>query len=296
MLKELSVLHKLLRKAFEEWKEDRAVQLGAAISFYAVLSFIPTLILLISLLGFVLGQNIAQEEIFSSIAQIVGERGSDFIQGMVQGSDSSSSNLSTALFSLAILLIGATGAFSHLRDALNTIWATEKKRPAIRKFMGKRIIAFAMVVSIGLVFLVSLLMQLLLSFLGLQLLSLVPSVLLAYVILFVSLLVTFVLIGLFFAVLLKVLPDQKLEWNDVLGGAFVAAFLFVIAKYLFSLYFNQVGVATSFGAVSSFIGLLIWMFISIQILLFGAEFSKIYARVFGSLRFRKRMKRIMIRD
>lgn len=271
----------LLRQTYHEWNEAKAPRLGAALAYYTVFSISPLLIIAIAIAGLVFGEEAARGGIVREIEGTVGRPVAEAIEGMLQQTHSTGSCTLTAVIGLIVLLAGATGVFIQLQDALNTIWKVEPKPDrGILGMLRDRFLSFTVVLGVGFLLLVSLVISAALAALSK---FLTPEALPggAYLWQVVNGVISFGLITLLFALIYKVLPDVPIRWRDVWVGAAVTALLFTLGKYLLGLYLGQSGAASAFGAAGSLILILLWVYYSSQILLFGAEFTRVYATHFG---------------
>jgi membrane protein len=271
----------LLRKTVQEWSEDKASRLAAALSYYTIFSLAPLLVIVISIAGLVFGEDAAQQQLVGQIEGLVGEEGAFAVQEMIAGASQTRDNVLAAVIGFIVLLFGAAGVFGQLQDALNTIWEVQPKDSrGILELIKDRFISFGMVLGIGFLLLVSLVVSAGLAALSNFLVGLLP----AYEIIMqiISFVVSFAIVSLLFALLFKYLPDVKVAWKDVWLGAIVTALLFTIGKELIGLYLGRSAVASTYGAAGSLVVLLLWIYYSGQILFFGGEFTQVYANMFGS--------------
>jgi membrane protein len=272
----------LFRKTYEEWSRDKASRLGAAISYYTVFSLAPLLVITIAVASFVVGGDTARQSIIETTGGLVGPDGAKAIEGMI---DNAAKNQSTGVFAtiigIVMLLLGASGVFVELQGALNTVWGVEEKRDeGFMAFLKHRMLSFAMVLSIGFLLLVSLVLSAVLTAVGDWVSASLPggSVMWHIVNGVVSLLMSAAL----FALIFKFLPDIKIAWKDVAVGAIVTALLFTLGKALIGLYLGKSSTASVFGAAGSLAIVFIWVYYSAQIVLFGAEFTQVWADEYGS--------------
>ena len=267
----------LLRNSFTEWLEDKAPRLGAALAYYTAFSLSPLLVIVIAIAGLVFGQEAAEGQIIAQMQGLVGHDGAQAIAGMVQNARKPSSGIIATVVGLATLLIGATGVFGELRDALNTIWEVQP-RPGrgLTGLIKDRFLSFTMVVGVGFLLLVSLSVSAGLAAMGRFLGSMLPGlVILSQIINFV---VSFSVIGMLFALIYRYLPDLKIPWHDVWIGAALTAGLFEIGKFLIGFYLGNSSISSAYGAASSLAIILVWIYYSAQIFLLGAEFTHVYAK------------------
>jgi membrane protein len=272
---------KLLKNTFQEWQEDKVPLWAAALAYYTIFSIAPILIIAIAVAGAVFGQEAAQGQIVGQIQGLVGRDGAEFIQSMLENAGRpGSGGLVATLFSIATLIFGASGAFGQLQDALNTIWEVKPKpQQAVKGLLRNRFLSFAMVLVIGFLLLVSLVLSAVLAGLTNFFGSLVPGLAWGQLLNFA---VSFGFTTLLFALIFKVLPDVKIPWSDLWVGAGVTALLFSIGRFLIGVYLGNSSVGSTYGAAGSLIVLLLWVYYSAQILLLGAEFTQVYAKMHGS--------------
>ncbi len=272
----------LLKETYQEWSEDKAPRLGAALAYYTLFSIAPLLIIVIAIVGFALGQQAAQGEVVDQIGGWVGKDSARAIQKMIESTREPTSGIVATVVGVLTLLFGATGVFSQLKDALNTMWdVTEKPRGGIMGFIIDRVFAFLMVLVIGFLLLIFLILSAGISALSNYLNGLLPGF--SYVLQILNFIISFATITLLFAVIYRILPDTNIAWGDVWIGAAVTSLLFTIGKTLIGFYLGHVSAGSAYGAAGSLVVLLIWIYYSAQIFFFGAEFTQVYARRYGSL-------------
>ncbi|MEJ1931234.1 YihY/virulence factor BrkB family protein, partial [Nostoc sp. NIES-2111] len=214
----LKAIWQLLQEAFQEWNDDKASRLAAALAYYTVFSIAPLLIIVIAIAGAVFGQEAARGEIVNQIQGLVGREGAEFIETAIQNANKPKTGTIASIVSIALLLLGATGVFTELQDSLNTIWEVQPKPGrGVKNIFRQRFLSFGMVLGIGFLLLVSLVISTALSAAVAYFGNLLPGVEFLWQILnfFVSFVVTTLLFGLIF----KVLPDVRITWSDVLVGA-----------------------------------------------------------------------------
>jgi membrane protein len=271
----------LLKNAAQEWSEDKASRLAAALSYYTIFSLAPLLVIVIAIAGLVFGQEAAQQELLAQIEGLVGEEGATAIQEMIAGASDTGDSILAAVIGFVLLLFGASGVFAQLQDAMNTMWEVKPKEGrGILAIVKDRILSFGMVLVIGFLLLVSLVLSAALAALSNFMAGLLPAN--EIIMQVISFAVSFAVISFLFALIFKYLPDAEVAWGDVWLGAIVTALLFTIGKELIGLYLGRSAVASTYGAAGSLVILLLWVYYSAQILFFGAEFTQVYANRFGS--------------
>jgi membrane protein len=273
---------RLFKEAAAAWSEDRAPRLGAAISYYTVFSLAPLLLISIAVAGFVVGGDTARTGVIDAMGGLIGQDGGKAIEGMIDNAARhKGGGIFATLLGVLMLLVGASGVFIELQDSLNTIWGVEAKPGrGFKGFLHDRVMSFAMVLGIGFLLLVSLVITALLGAMGEWMSSSLPGG--AALWQGVNVIVSLGVVALLFAMIFKFVPDVKLTWRDVAVGAVVTAVLFSIGKLLIGLYLGKSSTASVFGAAGSLAVLFIWVYYSAQIVLFGAEFTQVWANNYGS--------------
>ena len=275
-----SALWHLAKEAASDWSHDHAPRLGAALAYYTVFSLVPFLVVVIALTGLVFGQEAAQSAILGQIADLVGEQSAAAIKDMIQRADKPSTGLLATGLAIVTLLLGASGVFGQLQDALNTVWGVEPKEGrGVWGFIKDRFLSFVAVLGTGFLLLVSLILSSALAAAGKWFSSWLP--LPEAVLHLVNFAVSFVVITGLFALIFKILPDAQVAWRDVWIGAALTAALFTIGKFALGLYLGKSNVASGYGAAGSLVLVLLWVYYSAQIMLFGAEFTQVYANRLG---------------
>lgn len=270
-------------ETFNDWNEDKAPRLAAALSYYTVFSLAPLLVIVIAIAGIFFGQSDdqAQSQVIAQIATLVGQDTANAIGDLLQSASRPQLGSISGILGLIALLFGAAGLFGQLQDALNTIWeVAPKPNRGIWGVIRDRFFSFTMVLGTGFLLLVSLMLTAGLSAAGRYFVGdAYDQTLLWRVVNFaVSLLATWVL----FALIFKIIPDVEIAWRDVALGAALTAVLFALGRWALGLYLANSATASAYGAAGSLVLLLVWVYYSAQILFMGAEFTQVYARRYGS--------------
>lgn len=262
--------------ALRAWWDDDAPRLGASLSYYTLFAIAPVLLVATAVAGMVFGAEAVRGEIVGQLDHLVGREGARAVQSLLEGASQRRTGILATVFGGIAFVVAATGAFLELQSALNTIWRV-KPKPGInpRAFLLDRLRSFGLVVAVGFLLMVSLAVTAALAALNQWLARRASPIPLPWTALsmLVSLIVTTGLFGLLF----RVLPDVHLRWRDVMTGALVTAVLFTIGQQLIGMYLGQSSMASSYGAAGSVMILLLWVYYSCQILLLGAEFTRVYA-------------------
>jgi membrane protein len=277
----------LLSAAANNWVDDHAQSMGAALAYYTMFSIAPLLLIVISVAGLMFGEVAARAEIASQLHGLMGEQGASAVQALLVSVNQPAQGLAATVVGVLLLVVGATTVFAELQDSLDRIWHAPP-RPGSGGFSGlwnlltARLLSFGMILGIGFLLTVSLVFSAglsavgkwwSLSFAGWQFAATV-----------IDLTLSFVLTTGMFALIYKVMPRVRVAWNDVWFAAVMTATLFAIGKFLIGAYIGRSAVASAFGAAGSLVALLVWVYYSAQIFLLGAEVSVAYASMFGSRR------------
>ena len=265
----------IVRETFSQWVAERAPRMAAALAFYTIFSLAPLLILVVAISGVVFGQEAAQTRIMAQIESLIGPEGARTVLHLIQSARHPAAGLFASVLGVATMLVGASGVFGELQDSLNTIWDVKANPKAgFLRVLRDRFVSFAMVIGVGFLLLVSLTVSAALSALTEYTGSLVPTLLptLQALEFFVSL----VGITVLFALLYRLIPDAEIAWRDVWPGAVVTSLLFAVGKLAISFYVGHSSFSSTYGAVGSLVVVLLWVYYSAQIMLFGAELTNVY--------------------
>ena len=268
----------LLKQTFSEWLEDKAPQLGAALAYYTVFSLAPLILVLLAVVGMIFRNDPvgAWNKITEQMSYFLDKSAVEVVQNIAQKAAQPSKGLLATIIGIALALFGASGVFGQLQDALNTIWGVKAKPGAgIAGFIRSRFLSFAMVAGVCFLLLVSLVLESVLKSFSHYVQAMFPGgIVIALVVYSIF---DLAVVMLLFAIIFKFLPDAKTQWRDVWIGAALTAIFFALGKWALGLYLGSGSAASAYGAASSLITLLLWVYYSSQILLFGAEFTQVYA-------------------
>lgn len=271
----------LVTQSFAEWSEDKASRLAAALAYYTIFSILPLLIIIIAIAAQVFERSLVQQQLVRQIATLVGQTGAEAIEAILENASEPEDSLLAAIVSIITLLLGASGVFGQLYDALNTIWEVQAKPGrGILGTVKDRFFSFTMVLGVGFLLLVSLIISTALQAFNELVSGILPSFL--FLAQTLNFLISFAVVTILFALIYKVVPDVRVAWRDVWIGALVTAFLFAVGKWAIGLYLGNSTPGSTYGAAGSLIVLLLWVYYSAQILFLGAEFTQVYANKYGS--------------
>jgi len=272
----------VLKDSFSGFSNDKIAKLSASLAYYTIFSLGPLLICIIFLCSLFFARDAVQGNIYRQIEGFVGPDAAVQLQQIIKNAALTGKSHIAAIIGFVTLLIGATSVFAEIQDSINMIWGLKPKpKMGLMKFLLTRVMSFGVIVSLGFLLLVSLAITALIETLNTRMRAAFPDV--AVVVFYIiNLLITFGVTTLLFAVIFKVLPDAKIKWKDVMAGSIATAVLFMIGKFLISLYISKSNVGSTYGTAGSLVVLLLWIYYSSFILYFGAEFTKSYALKFGS--------------
>jgi membrane protein len=267
---------RLLSETFNHWLENKAQRLGAALAYYAAFSFAPLLVFLVGVANFVYHEDtLARVQL--QIALMAGDNAAEAIVATIRGAQNTRSGLVATILSIATMLLGATGMFGQLQDAMNTIWeVTPKPRQFLVDILRTRALSFLLVVAICFLLVTSLALTAIVANVTKYFQTVLPFTTSLWPL--VDLSFSFALTTMLFAAIFKILPDVHIAWKDVWLGAAATAALFAIGKIGIGLYLGRSSFTSAYGAAGSFLVLLAWVYYSAQVFFFGAELTWVYAK------------------
>lgn len=280
-MKKVNDFLKLLRAAIGKFIDDDGLKLSASLSFYAIFSLAPLVMIVMAVTGMFLGAEAAEGKIYEQINGVVGNSAAVQIQEIIRNIQTTRYTLSGAIIGGIILFVGVTGVFVEMQQSLNCVWSVKTKpRREWIKFLLNRLLSFSLIVSFAFILLVSLVVDALTKFLrdgmGKALASTSVNIFV-----FGNLIIIFLTIAGLCACIYKLLPDAKIKWRDSFIGAFLTALLFMVGKSVIGFYVSQSEVGLAYGAAGAVIILLLWVYYSSIIFFFGAEFTCVFAIQYG---------------
>ena len=281
MKKKLTFYWAVLKTAFTGFVEHNAMRMSASLSYYTLFSLAPMLLTIIALTSIFVGQDAVEGQVYGQIKGLLGSDGAKQVQDIIKNTQQSGQSGWAAVVGSITLLIGATGTFAEMQDAINFIWGLKPKpRNGIINYLITRLLSFSLIVSLGFLLLVSLGVNALLNAFS-ERAELYFSEATFYIFWALNVLVVWCVIALLFAIIFKVLPDGKIGWKEALIGAGFTSLLFMLGKSAIGLYLGQSSVGSAYGAAGSVVLILLWVYYSALILYFGAEFTKAYTEHTG---------------
>ncbi len=267
----------IFRDAGLAWSRHNAPRLGAALAYYGVLSLAPTLILVLAISSAAFGPEAVRGEIYWQVRDFAGWQIASAVQGLLKSAYAPRVGFLAGSLGFAVIVFSASGLFVELRDTLNFIWnAPVQSRTSAWQLVRERFLAFAMVIGTGCLLTLSLAFTALVQ--ARSAYSHGYLLLPAPVIESVNFVVSLTITTFLFALIYRIIPEVRVDWRDVAVGSVLTALLFSVSKLLIGVYLGRAGVGSAYGAAGSLVVLLVWVYYSAQIFLFGAEFTYAWAQ------------------
>ena len=270
-----------LKATFTEFIDDNGIKLSASLSYYTIFALPPLLIVIIALCGIFFGKDAIRGEIFGQINGLVGNEAAVQIQEIIKNVKLRNDNVFVATLGVMTLLIGASGVFGEIQSSINFIWGLKAKpKRGFIKFLKNRLMSFSMIGAMGFLLLVGLIINTMMDLLNNRLIAYFPNIT-VYIFYVLNIILVLGIITALFTVIFRTLPDGRVSLKDSLVGATSTAVLFMLGKFGIGAYLGRSSVSTTYGAAGSIILILLWVYYSAIILYLGAEFTKVYARMYG---------------
>jgi membrane protein len=273
---------KILKKTFINFYQDDTMSDASSIAFYTIFSMPAILIIALSIGSAFYEKNHVQDELLNQVSRLVGRESAKEIESILSNATLDKTNTFAKIAGVITLIFSATTVFISLQSSLNKIWGIKPKpRNGIIKFTMNRLLSLAMVASIGFVLLVSLVIDALLMLFQ-EMLSHVLEGTTLYILNFINIIISLGFITVVFGLMFKVLPDARIKWRDVWVGSIVTMVLFTTGKFLIGFYLGNSSFNSAYGAAGSLVIILVWIYYSTTIFLFGAELTAVYTEESGS--------------
>jgi len=271
----------VVKEVFKEFSADNIVKYSASLAYYTVFSIAPLLIVITTLFGFLFGKEAMQGQVYYQLNNLVGSKAAIQIQDTIKNIHLSRDSFIATVISIIFLIIGATSIFGEIQDSINKIWGLRMRSHKVWwRLILNRLLSFTLILSIGIIMILTLLFNAAVTAFG----KFIGKFIANYSIYFIQItegISSFAIAAFLFALIFKILPDAKIGWKDVLFGGLITALFFTIGKIAISFYVSKSNITSLYGAAGSVIILMVWVYYSSIILYLGAEFTKVYAKLYG---------------
>jgi len=283
MWRAIKIAGKLIQTTSQEFVKDDCMRSAAALAYYTVFSLAPILMFLLWLAGFFLDSQTARKQVAIQVEAVAGEEAAKPIRGLVDAEPNEGGDYFTVAISVVAILFGATGVMVQIQSTLNQAWGVEPHPYGnfLADFFLKRVLSLSMLVTLAFLLAVSLGASTAILSVGEFLAAHLGAWVGKGALWLLNAIVSLLVIAMFFGAVFKWLPDAKLRWRDVACGSLVTAVLFIVGREALSLYFANVDVGSHFGVAGSLAVLLVWVYYTSMIFLFGAEFTQVWTRSRG---------------
>ena len=274
-------LFAILKESGQGWSRDNASLLAAALTFYTIFALAPLLVIAVAVAGVAFNDTEVREVVLAEVKSEFGEEAEGVVENIITDASKSDASRFATVVSAVLLLVGASSLFAHMQRALNMIWGLRPDPEAgVLNIIRKRALAFAMVLMLALLLVLSFATSTIITAVGDRLFFWLPGI--GTLLPQINYLASLVILTLLFALLFKMLPDAHITWKDVLLGAAVTTVLFMFGRFLIGLYLAYGSATSTYSVAGSLVLILLWVYFSSQIFLFGAEFTQVYANKHGS--------------
>jgi membrane protein len=266
--------------ALQDWKRDRADQLGAALAYYTVFSIPPLLILLIGIAGLVFGQDSVEGRVLGTLERLLGAQGVGAIRQLLDGMQQAHRSSSATVIGLVTLLFGASGVFGHLKDSLDTIWnVPPDAKGGWKAFVKKYVFSMATLLGAAFLLVVSLAVNALLAATGDALSRSLPGGPALWQV--VNFVVSLAVVAILFMLMFRYIPAARVGWREAWIGGVITSILFTVGEAAIGFYLGRSNVGSAFGVAGAVVVLLVWVYYSALIFFYGAEVTQAYGQRFG---------------
>lgn len=270
----------ILKNTFSDFGNDNGLKLSGSLAYVSVFAIGPLLLLIMSLAGIFYKQNV-QERLYPQMVELIGSSAATQVQDLIRNLAFSGKTSFALVTSILVLVLGATGIFIEIQTSLNLIWNVKAKpKKGWLQFLKNRAISIALIISLGLLLVLSFLLNGIIAGLGKYLEKYISGDTIIIVDI-TNYCISFIIVCVLFGVMFKFLPDVKILWRDVRSGALFTGVLFMLGRYLIGLYIQTTGTGSTYGAAGAIIILLVWIYYTSAIFYIGAEFTEANSKAFG---------------
>ena len=270
-----------IKEVFNEFSADNIFKYSASLAYYTVFAVAPLLLIVISFSGLLFGKEAVQGRVYMELSDLIGPVAALQIQDTILNIHLTGNNFIATITGLGLLLIASTTIFGEIQDSLNKMWGLRIKSKRVWwKLILTRLISFSLIITIGVLMSITLILNALVMAFG----KFIGKYIAGYGVYFIEIIndaLSFIVAAFLFSLLFKILPDAKIKWKDVLIGGMVTAVFFILGNWGIRLYLSKSNLASVYGAAGSIIIFMVWVYYSSIILYLGAEFTKVYANLYG---------------
>jgi membrane protein len=280
----IELITNLLRTTASKWWDDNPWRLSAALSYYTLFSLAPLLTLAVAGAAIVVDETVVQAELLHQLQELIGEKGANALTPMLHSAGHPVHGILATLISILTLFIVSMGMFSELQDALNFIWRIPgyRRSSALWGLLRTRLFSFLLVIGTGLLLFTALILNIVMLAAAKLIHKEMPEP--QVIMTVINIMGSPLLMAVLFALMFKILPEGHIAWQDVWIGAIGTSALFTSGKWAIALYLGGPALTSMYGAASSLMAILVWVYYSALIFFLGAEFTYVYAHQFGSRR------------
>ncbi len=274
----------VIKTSFIHWQNHRATRMGAALSFYTIFSIVPLLMLMLVIIGPFLGHNYIQTAIVGQIRTLVNAESAEFIRSILIGISEAKFNFLAITISIGTLIIGTLGVFYELKNSLDDLWDTNQsgdETKGWKYFVTSHLLSLSMIPILGFLLIISIVFSAILTLIS-EFIPIFSEVTFLFQI--ISFVFSFFVLNFLVTFIYRFLPKRRLPWRELVRGALVTTSLFILGKFIIGIYIVHLAATSLFGAAGAFVVLLLWVYYSVQIFLFGASLTYVYSRRYGHLK------------
>lgn len=271
----------IIKDSIKDFGSSDSMTFAASTAFYTIFSLPALLIIVLNIASTFYSRNDVRDEILEQLGNLIGEESVQTLDQIMQNVTIEGQMFWSQMVGIGVLIFSATTVFVSLQNSINHIWHIKPKpEKGILKFIVNRVLSFSMVASIGFLLLVSLILDAIIVIVLNYFSFLVEDNLLIFATI-TNVVLTQALTVLIFGLMYKILPDAKVRWKDVWLGAFITMLLFALGKYLIGVYLGNAQVGNYYGTAGSLVVILVWVYYSVVIFLFGAQITYYIAENIG---------------
>jgi membrane protein len=273
----------IIRETLQKWQSHDAFLRAGALTFFDIMPLPSLLLIVVAIFAQIYGQEQALQQLIHQVTVVAGPAVADLVSQLLKSAQSPFTSIFGSFFSIVFAVAGAIGAFSVLQNSINVIWEIKPEERGLSSNVRSKVGQFLLITAVGLI---------VIAWTGFSTVFFSAAVFVLEPVLggFASIflrtahiVLSFALGTLLFAIIFKQLPDTAIEWRDVALAAVITSFVFTVLNYLFGIYLSAFPITTLAGAAGSLMLLLLWIYLTNQFILFGAQFSKTYAETNGSI-------------